>query len=357
MKFVHMADMHFDTVFNLLSERENLGEKRRLDQREVFSKIINYIKENEIKYLFISGDLYEQKYVKQSTIEFINEKFKEISNTKIFITPGNHDPYLKNSYYNTFEWSDNVNIFNSKFKKISTEEADIYGIGFTDFVSESIPLSDLKIEDKHKINILIMHGDLDGSDKATTLYNPVSSKALKEKGFDYIALGHIHKTNIKQENGSDKTIYPGSSISFGFDELGEHGIIVGEVDKEKLELQFISMDNKEFVEYTLDITEINSKEELVEVLNAISIPENNFYKVVLAGKRNFEINKYDIIRLINNDKILKIKDLTKLKYNLDEIAEEKNLKGYFVKILLEKQNVHDKIEWERAMEIGLDILE
>ncbi|MCL2859865.1 MAG: DNA repair exonuclease [Oscillospiraceae bacterium] len=356
MKFVHMADIHFDIIYHLLSKKDNLGDKRRLDQREAFNKIINYIKENNIKYLFISGDLYEQKYVKQSTVEFINEKFKEIIDTKIFITPGNHDPYLKNSYYNTFQWSNNVNIFNGEFKKISTEEADIYGVGFTDFINEGIQLSNFKVENEKKINILVVHGNLDGSDKSTILYNPISSKSLKEKGFDYVALGHVHKTNFKQ-GGKNNIIYSGSPISFGFDELGEHGIIVGEVDKENLNLQFIKMDSKEFVEYTIDITEINSKEELVETLNNIVVPENNFYKIVLVGKRNFEINQYDIIKLINNDRILKLKDFTKLKYNLDEIAKEGSLKGYFVKNLLEKQNMYDKTEWEKALEIGLEILE
>ena len=70
MKFVHIADMHFDTPFTLLSSRRELGEARRIDQRQVFKKIINYIKENRIPYLFIAGDLYEQESIRQSTIEY-----------------------------------------------------------------------------------------------------------------------------------------------------------------------------------------------------------------------------------------------------------------------------------------------
>ena len=104
MKFVHIADMHFDTPFTLLSSRRELGETRRIDQRQVFKKIINYIKENKIPYLFIAGDLYEQESIRQSTIEYINNLFKEIPETKIYISPGNHDPYLSNSYYNKFIW-------------------------------------------------------------------------------------------------------------------------------------------------------------------------------------------------------------------------------------------------------------
>ena len=59
MKFVHIADMHFDSPFVKLSDKDILGDLRRLEQRKVFKKIIEYIKNNNIKYFFISGDLYE----------------------------------------------------------------------------------------------------------------------------------------------------------------------------------------------------------------------------------------------------------------------------------------------------------
>ena len=75
MKFVHIADMHFDTSFNQINDC-NLGNKRRLEQRKAFKKIIEYIKENDVDYLFIAGDFYEQKYIKESTIKYINSLFQ-----------------------------------------------------------------------------------------------------------------------------------------------------------------------------------------------------------------------------------------------------------------------------------------
>ena len=111
MKFVHIADMHFDSPFSNLADNKILGDKKKLEQRQVFREIIEYIKENEISYLFISGDLYENEHIRETTIEYINKLFKEIPNTQIFITPGNHDPYTKNSYYNKYKWSENVKIF------------------------------------------------------------------------------------------------------------------------------------------------------------------------------------------------------------------------------------------------------
>ena len=187
MKFVHIADMHFDAPFSVLSDKQDFGKIRRIEQRDVFEKIISYIKENKIPYFFISGDLYEHKYIRQSTIEYINSLFKTIPNTKIFISPGNHDPYLKNSFYSTFNWSNNVTIFDGKLKTISLDDVNIFGYGFTDFYSDRVNLENLKLEND-KLNILIMHGSLDSSDNLELQYNPISNKELQNIGFDYVAL-------------------------------------------------------------------------------------------------------------------------------------------------------------------------
>ena len=356
MKFVHIADIHFDTPFTTLSDKGNLGEKRRLEQRKTFKKVIDYIKENNIEYLFISGDLYEQQYIRQSTIEYINNLFKEIEDTKIFISPGNHDPYLKNSYYYNYNWNKNVYIFNSKIEKIELEEADIYGFGFDDFYCSKMNLEEIQIENPEKINIFVVHGTLDASSTEIKDYNPISSAELKKIGFDYIALGHIHKNNFSQ-NG--KIIYPGSAISLGFDELGKHGMITGEIRKDKNELKFIELDGTEFVEEQLKCTEINSIEELVEKINKIKIEENKLYKIILTGKRNFEINIYDLYKYELNEKIIKIKDQTKPNYDVEKISKENTLKGLFVKEIMEeiKNKNYDEQTIEKALEIGMEILE
>ena len=361
MKFVHIADMHFDSPFVNLSDKDILGDLRRLEQRKIFKKVIEYIKENKIEYLFISGDLYEHKYVKQSTIEYINNVFKEIPETQIFIAPGNHDPYIKNSYYNKFEWNNNVKIFNSKIEKIETEEAYIYGFGFDDFYCYNSGIEELEIDNKDAINILVTHANLDGAGNDDKNYNNLSSKVLKEKGFDYIALGHIHKLDYNHEE-NQKIVYPGSAAALGFDELGEHGMIVGELQKDKLDSRFIPLDEEKFIKKEIDITNIFSKEELIEKINEINVEKKEYIEIILQGNRNFEINKYDLLKYIFNDRIIKIKDETKMAYDLQKMANTTTLKGLYIKEMLkrlEDENIteEEKQTIEKAIEIGLDALE
>ena len=356
MKFVHIADMHFDTPFTLLSDRANLGEIRRLDQRKAFKKMIEYIKENEIPYLFISGDLYDHEYIRESTINFINECFKQIPETSIYITPGNHDPYLKNSYYAKYNWSDNVKIFTSKIEKIETKDFVLYGCGFEDFYMKGSKIEELTIEDNEKINILITHASLDSGSDEQREYNPISSSKLKQIGFDYIALGHVHKRNLSEENKS--IIYPGSTVSLGFDELGEHGMIVGDLEKGKLNVEFVKLDDKEFKEIKLDITELDTVEELLEKIAELELKENELYKIILTGNRNFEINVYKLYKLIEARNIIKVKDKTVIGYDLNKMANDMTLKGIFAKEMLNKFNDEniDKEILEKAIEIGIDVL-
>ena len=339
MKFVHIADIHFDSPFINLSDRENLGDIKRLEQRKVFKKVIEYIKENKIEYLFIAGDLYEQQYIRKSTIEYINQVFAEIPNTHIFISPGNHDPYIKNSYYNQFQWNENVHIFSSKFEKVELKDADIYGYGFDDFYCTDCGIENLEIENKDKTNILIIHSTIDGANLEEKQYNSISRKLLEEKGFDYVATGHIHKLDYNSYE-NQKIVYPGSLISLGFDELGEHGMIVGEINdvSKKIKTEFIPLSEENFEEIELDVTEIISTDELIEKINNLEIPENRLIKIILTGKRNLDNFKKD-----RNDEV------------------NPTLKGLIDKeILKEKEMIHneeDKEIIEKAIEIAFEALE
>lgn len=189
-------------------------------------------------------------------------------------------------------------------------------------------------------------------------YNPINKYKLKQLGFDYVALGHIHKLDYNTEE-NQRIIYPGSTISMGFDELGKHGFIVGELTKEKLEIAFIPVDNKEFVELEMNITEINDLEELIEKLNELLLDENKFYKIILVGKRKFEIDILELMKLITRENIIKIKNKTQPDYEIEKMINETTLKGIFIKQLLEEKENQNYTEEEinKILEIGLSIME
>lgn len=341
MKIIHLADVHLDKPFKTLSDRETLGAQRRLEQRETFKNTIEFAKENKVDIILIAGDLFEQEYIRESTIDFINNLFKGIPEIKIFITPGNHDPKLKNSYYSTYNWSDNVHIFSEKLEVINLDEADIYGYGFNNYEMKNDITENIEIKNNEKINIFISHGDIN----TDTNYNPIKINNIKNK-FDYIALGHIHKRG---------EYYPGSLISLGFDEPGEHGFIFLEIENKRIiNQEFIRADKRELIKLDLDISEIKSEDELIEKINLINT-DNNLYEINLIGKRNFKININ--LNLIQKN-IIKIKNNTKIE-NKNNLSENENtLHGIFIKNLKNKleKNEIDENTFEKIIEIEQEII-
>ena len=262
--------------------------------------------------MFITGDLYEQEYVKQSTIDYINKLFNEIIDTRVLIIPGNHDPLVSNSFYNNYNWSDNVKIFSKNIEKITFGEFCIYGFGFEDYeLYDSDKILRNIIIDESKINILISHGDIYNKSK----YNYISFDNLNK--FDYVFLGHIHKRD---------EYYAGSLISLGFDELGEHGFLYGEIfDKNYINKDTFVADDKEFIIRDVDIN--------------------------LVGEKHIDVNIN--MKLINRS-IIKIKDNSKI--NIENINDN-SMKSIYFKLLKNKYELNEitENEYNEAYQIGLEL--
>ena len=71
-----------------------------------------------------------------------------------------------------------------------------------------------------------------------------------------------------------------------------------------------------------------------------------------------EVTANDIIKQIEDKKIIKIKDESKIRYNLEEISKESTLKGIFVRELLNQieDDESNKEETMRIIEIGLNAM-
>ena len=82
----------------------------------------------------------------------------------------------------------------------------------------------------------------------------------------------------------------------------------------------------------------------------------------MTGKRNFEIDVYDLYKLVLIERIIKIKNKTKINYDLNKLQNDITLKGIFAKEMLKKlnqENISDEEKEiiEKAVEIGFEALE
>lgn len=329
MKFIHIADLHLDTPLVSLKNNRILIKKRRAEHKQILKDVIKLAKEEAVDFLFISGDFFEQKFIEKSTIDYMISSLELIPKVKVFIAPGNHDPYIKNSPYQTVRWPDNVTIFDGNIQKISYDNIDIYGFGFEDYELTENKMSGFQIENPEKINVLVTHGTLNGK----TRYNDLNQKDLEQ--FDYVALGHIHMPKL-----DNKIVYPGALMACGFDECGDHGLVIGNLEKDDVTYEFRNMEYRHFEIIELDISEAHILSDVLEKLTL----EDNIYRIVLKGVRNLDMAELSEAIYGLSENICEVRDETHLPFALDEIAISKNLKGIFTKKMLEYLDKHPEEE-------------
>lgn len=358
IKCIHTGDLHLGMEFKNASFNKQQANIRRLELWETFEKIVNRAEEERCNLLLIAGDLFEDDLCSIGDIKRINEKFKELTNTKVIISAGNHDNISEKSLYKLINWHENVHIFDTTgISKIEFEDINtvVWGYSWSKKEEKEEIIKNLKVDEKNKINILMIHADVINKN---TEYLPIDKDLLYNAGFDYIALGHIHKPQFIKENIS----YCGSPEPLDFGETGEHGIVEGVISSGKTLMKFIPFSKRNFIVKNLNISEEKSYNDIINRIIKIDDIENrsnNFYRIILNGLRDRDINlNYsDLMETVKNEfYYIELIDNTQPDYDLERMEKENsnNIIGHFIRVMKEK-GIEDPVN-KKALYFGLEAL-
>lgn len=335
MKIIHCADLHLNSKMQTLLNFEKSYE-RRLELINNFEKLVNYATNNNVKAILISGDMFDTNEIDIYTKNTIENCIKTNASIDFIYLKGNHDNNI--SWFNQISFS-NLKIFDDKLKKISYDNLDIYGITCTKENCTSF-YNDI-ILDKNKINILSLHGQIS---KYQANENTINLSLLVNKNIDYLALGHIHSYQVEKLDNRGIYCYSGCLEGRGFDEFGQKGFVLLNIEDNKINHSFIPFAKREFIQLNYDISnekdwfslEINLKEKLKE------IDSKNFVEIILNGEYDMSFNKY-LTRLERDLKdnfyYIKITDNSKLKIDIDKLKSDISFLGEFVKLVLDDENL------------------
>lgn len=354
IKVFHCADIHLDSPFSLFSPRES--EKRRTELRAAFTSALMFAREMKMDLFLISGDLFDGEYVTRDTREMLLREFEKAKDMRIFISPGNHDPFTPGSLYDTMEFPENVHVFGAERECVHLDDlgVDVYGFGFTSKNHLSSPVVGWHGLDKDRINILVCHGDMTSASQT----GPISKKEIGDSGFDYIALGHIHKNSgLLEENGVFYS-YPGCIEGRGFDEQGYKGAMYGVISKGDVKMQFKRFSKSRYESVEIDISGTEDKISAIDKIREEirQFMEDTALRLTLTGELNkaFMILPNEIGKGCEYPYYTEIIDKTFLRPDLGELEQNNTLKGVFCrKVLAEMENYSPESEEYRILSIAL----
>lgn len=342
VKILHCADIHLDSPFKELNKTISL--KSREELLETFKKVIDLVLLEKIEVLLIAGDFFDNMSVSKTTINFIMNEFSRIKNTFIFISPGNHDPYNRKSFYKLLTWPDNIYIFKGPMESVVIEKLNliVWGCGFNERHHKKTLLKDIKVNNQY-INIIVMHGQVSSGHIANE-YNPIFLEDMKNSGANYIALGHEHDFSGILKSGETPYCYCGCLSGRGFDEKGLKGVVIGDIYENSVDLKFVPLSKREYIIKEIFLNNITTYEDIKnKILSSINEHERkqNIYKIILKGyvAEYFILNENVLYEKLKNEfYYIKIENKTNVEINLSEGSKDYSLKGKYILTVLERLN-------------------
>ncbi len=270
IKILHSADWHLDSPLLFRSPEQSRHLRQALSQ--IPGKIAALCQEHNCDMMLLAGDLFDGAYA-TDTLQSLRNALEEVS-VPVFITPGNHDHIGPDSPWLSEVWPDNVHIFtHPAMESVALPDLDcrVYGAGFTGMDCPGL-LADFSPKHTERYAIGILHGD---PTQVNSPYCPITADQVKASGFDYLALGHIHKGDSFRA-GKTLCAWPGCPMGRGYDEQGEKGVLIVTVD-DTTTAEFVPLGMPRF--YDL---EIPAEESLASVLPPVG--NSDFYRITLTGQ-------------------------------------------------------------------------
>ncbi len=345
MRFMHIADVHLGAA----PDHGYLWAKDRgRELWESFRRCISDANEKKADLLLISGDLFHRQPEPQELAE-VNYLFSTLERTVVVLMAGNHDYLTPSSPYLNFPWNENVVcMFARQCERVRLPElkAEIYGFSYYRQEIREPLYDELEAEQSEYFKILLAHGgDAD--------HIPLNKDRLASAGFDYIALGHIHKPQVYIRN---LAMYAGALEPVDSGDTGPHGYIIGDVKRNKARLSFVDAATRQYRNEEVIVTEADTafsvREKIASAVHSCGVQHT--YRIILKGERHPGFRP-DIREYMKCGRILEVVDRTVPAFHLDEL--HRRYRGQLIGDYIESFGDGERslIE-EKALRYGLEAL-
>ena len=355
MKCLHVADLHLDRPFEGLGELpEEFSLKLSQKNFQVFSAIIDEAIKEQVDLLLLVGDIFHQPRIPIYTQHVFIEAMKRLEKEQIqvILTFGNHDYYDANRYW--FPFPKNVNVWKSETVEtlvLTTRNQETVAISAFSYENRWIEQHQATKFPKRfshvDYHIGCYHGELGTGE--TNRYAPFTLGELKEKNYDYWALGHIHQRKVVGED--PLVVYPGAPIGHTKKEQQCYYAALIEFTGQQRQLEWKSFPFVEWKRITYQLTEDNTSKQVIlkELFDAVleqitDLSHTYFVEITLESSPEYSLTEYeqqDILRYLQQESYQSFKQQVWVYQLINETVIEDNQSAFG---FLDKQLLHQFLQ-------------
>jgi DNA repair exonuclease SbcCD nuclease subunit len=232
VKLLHAADLHIDSPLRGLDRYPGApAEHLRNATRTAVDNLVELALEEKVTAVLLAGDIYDGSWRDVNTGLYFTKQMRRLraADILVFMISGNHDAENKMNMKLTLP--DNVRLFPSESADSSIHEDLGLAVHGQSFAQPKVT-DDLAAGYRPAVpglfNVGLLHTSLDGR-PGHGHYAPCSLGRLVDHGYDYWALGHIHKRDIVHSDGVH-VVFSGNTQGRHAGEIGDKGCTLVSVD-------------------------------------------------------------------------------------------------------------------------------
>jgi DNA repair protein SbcD/Mre11 len=230
-KFIHAADIHLDSPLLRLDAYEGApAAEIRNATRRAFENLVQAAIDENVAFVLIAGDLYDGDWRDYNTGLYLVAQLSRLreAGIRVLIVAGNHD--AASTITRSLRLPENVHLFPAD--RPATVRFDDLGVAVhgRSFASQAVQ-TDLSLSYPPAaadcFNVGLLHTCATGREGHAP-YAPCTPEGLREKGYDYWALGHVHRREVLLED--PPVVFAGNTQGRHARETGPKGCLLVSVD-------------------------------------------------------------------------------------------------------------------------------
>ena len=348
MRLIHCSDIHLDSKMesNLSAAQ---AKERNGEICAAFARMVRWACDNDVDGILLAGDLFDTRRVSAVTADFVLDTLA--GDLPVYYLRGNHDD--SRDPFAGKQLPDNLHTFGPAWTHYDLGDVTIAGLELDQDNWENC-YDTLKL-DTGRVNIVMLHGQTSTQPGEEMVALP----RLRGKSIDYLALGHIHSYQHDRLDDRGQWCYCGCLEGRGFDECGEKGFVLLDIEKGRVEAQFVPFASRTLREIPVDISDCITVTQLQQALTAASaeVSSDSLVKFTLTGTYTPETQK-DLVFLTKLMRqrfwFARIKDESRFRIERSTYEHDASLKGQFIRLVMASDRPEE--QKARIICVGLQAL-
>lgn len=252
MRFLHAADLHLDSPLRSQALRNSdLADRLRAASRTVLAAMVDAAIAQRVDALLLAGDIFDSGVADVTSRAALATQLARLSRAGIrtILIRGNHDALLDHDRYGPI--GDGVELLDRDRPTVQVGGASVHGLSFSARHAKDSMLPDYPRPEPGRINVGLMHTSLGGA-PGHDPYAPCAEADLLAHGYDYWALGHIHKRFERRGEGR-LAVMPGIPQGRSIREPGRGSATLVRIDADGVRADEIPLALLAFAERPVDL--------------------------------------------------------------------------------------------------------